>query len=88
VERMRLPRPFVPVVRLLASASLFIYLTHWVVYPAWEASAPWFGTVLSLFVGIAAWYLYRLILRALDQARSTRFGRRKNVRGHRAATRG
>jgi len=88
VERMRLPRPFVPVVRLLASASLFIYLTHWVVYPAWETSAPWLGTVLSLFVGITAWYLYRLILRALDQARSTRFGRRKNVRGHRAATRG
>lgn len=57
--QLRLPRPLVPVVRLLAGASLFIYLTHWVVYPAWEQSAPWFGTILSLLVGVAAWYGYR-----------------------------
>jgi hypothetical protein len=54
VERLRMPRALVPAVRLLASASLFIYLTHWVVYPTWEASAPWFGTVSSLTIGVAA----------------------------------
>jgi acyl-CoA synthetase (AMP-forming)/AMP-acid ligase II/peptidoglycan/LPS O-acetylase OafA/YrhL len=63
VPQLRLPRPIVPAVRLLAGASLFIYLTHWVVYPAWEQSAPWLGTALSLLVGIAGWYGYRLVTR-------------------------
>jgi hypothetical protein len=76
VERLRMPRALVPAVRLLASASLFIYLTHWVVYPTWEASAPWFGTVSSLAIGVAAWYLYRLIGRALNHAASTGLRRR------------
>ena len=49
-----------PAVRLVAGASLFVYLTHWVVYPAWEQSAPWLGTLLSFAVGIAAWNAYRL----------------------------
>jgi hypothetical protein len=66
VQRLRIHAALVPAVRLLASASLFIYLTHWVVYPTWEISAPWFGTVLSLSIGVAAWYLYRLGGRALN----------------------
>ena len=78
VAQLRLPRALVPAVRLLASASLFIYLTHWVVYPTWEASAPWFGTVLSLAIGIAAWYLYRLVGRAVTHAASTGL-RRQNL---------
>ena len=68
VQQLRIHRALVPAVRLLASASLFIYLTHWVVYPAWEISAPWFGTVLSLAIGVAAWYLYRLGGRALNHS--------------------
>ncbi|KRC58575.1 hypothetical protein ASE14_18605 [Agromyces sp. Root81] len=68
--QLRLPRPLVPVVRLLAGASLFIYLTHWVVYPAWEASAPLVGTVLSLVVGVAAWYLYRVVGRSFELLRA------------------
>ncbi|MET3768648.1 acyl-CoA synthetase (AMP-forming)/AMP-acid ligase II [Marisediminicola sp. UYEF4] len=72
VTRVRLPRPLVPVVRLLAGASLFIYLTHWVVYPAWEQSAPWFGTLLSLAVGIAVWIVYRLISRVIGQTANAR----------------
>ncbi|WP_104198879.1 AMP-binding protein [Cryobacterium sp. Y29] len=68
VQRLRIHRVLVPAVRLLASASLFIYLTHWVVYPAWESSAPWFGTVLSLAIGVTAWYLYRLGGRALNHS--------------------
>ncbi|BDZ63272.1 acyltransferase family protein [Agromyces mangrovi Wang et al. 2018] len=59
VPHLRIPRALVPAVRLLAAASLFIYLTHWVVYPAWEQSAPIVGTVLSVAVGVAAWYAYR-----------------------------
>lgn len=53
-----LPRPVVPVVATLASASLFVYLTHWQVYPPFEQSAPWLGTLLSLIVGVIAWRVY------------------------------
>ncbi|WP_167137587.1 AMP-binding protein [Diaminobutyricimonas sp. TR449] len=70
VPRLRLPRSIVPVVRLLAGASLFIYLTHWVVYPAWEESAPWIGTALSMIVGVAAWYCYRLVNGCLGALRT------------------
>ncbi|MET1019522.1 MAG: AMP-binding protein [Microterricola sp.] len=70
--QLRIPRPIVPLVRLLAGASLFIYLTHWVVYPAWEQSAPWLGTVLSLLVGVAAWYGYRFAESAVVAARARR----------------
>lgn len=59
------PRPLVPAVQLLAGASLFIYLTHWVVYPAWELTAPWLGTVLSLAVGIAVWLAHRTFTRGV-----------------------
>ncbi|MGW4929850.1 AMP-binding protein [Agromyces sp. NPDC004153] len=69
---LRMPRPLVPVVRLLAGASLFIYLTHWVVYPPWEQSAPWLGTLLSLAVGVAAWYAYRLATKGLGALRRRR----------------
>ncbi|SIO20043.1 AMP-binding protein [Agromyces cerinus] len=80
--QLRLPRPLVPVIRLLAGASLFIYLTHWVVYPAWEASAPLIGTVLSLLVGIGAWFAYR----AIGSSVAPLLGRaRDRVRGARSA---
>lgn len=70
--QLRIPRPLVPLVRLLAGASLFIYLTHWVVYPAWEQSAPWLGTILSLLVGVAAWYGHRCAETAVGTVRARR----------------
>jgi hypothetical protein len=59
------PLPVVlrPALTTLASASLFIYLTRWVVYPPFEQTAPAIGTLLSLAVGIAAWSLYRRVQR-------------------------
>jgi hypothetical protein len=42
----------------VAGASLFVYLTHWQVYPPFEQSAPWFGTLLSFVVGVVAYRLY------------------------------
>lgn len=59
------PLPVVlrPALTTLASASLFIYLTHWVVYPPFEQTAPAVGTLLSLAVGIVAWSLYRRVQR-------------------------
>lgn len=60
VPAVRVPRWLVPVVAAVAGASMFIYLTHWQVYPPFEQSAPWLGTLLSLGVGIIAWRLYTL----------------------------
>ncbi|UWF78392.1 MULTISPECIES: AMP-binding protein [Microbacterium] len=66
---VRVPAPLRPVLTVLASASLFVYLTHWVVYPPFEASAPLLGTLLSFAVGIAAWLLHR---RVTDLVRGVR----------------
>ncbi|MEV7631059.1 AMP-binding protein [Microbacterium sp. NPDC089318] len=60
---VRLPVVLRPPLTTIASASLFIYLTHWVVYPPFEQSALVVGTLLSLAVGIAAWALYRRVQR-------------------------
>ncbi|PKH43852.1 AMP-dependent synthetase [Nocardioides alpinus] len=50
---------------VLAGASLFIYLTHWQVYPSLEdAGHPWLALAASLAVGIA----YGRVVRPLHQA--------------------
>ncbi|MDW4571283.1 AMP-binding protein [Microbacterium sp. M3] len=58
VRAIPLPRLAVPLVVTVAGASLFVYLTHWQVYPPFEQSAPWFGTLLSFAVGVVAYRLY------------------------------
>jgi acyl-CoA synthetase (AMP-forming)/AMP-acid ligase II len=59
VPSLRIPRRLVAPVTTLASASLCIYITHWLVYPRWQDSIPVLATVLSLAVGIAYWRLVR-----------------------------
>lgn len=51
------PRFLVGVTGTLASASLFIYLTHWQVYPHFENRWPLGGLLFSLAIGILAWHL-------------------------------
>ena len=55
-------RPLVPVVGVLAGASMFIYLTHWQVYPPLEDHVPWLATLLSLAVGVAVWKVYVFVV--------------------------
>ncbi len=62
---VRLPRQVVPVLVLLAGSSLFVYLTHWTVFPMWEHTSPLLGVVLSFAVGFAAWRAYQLAERRL-----------------------
>ncbi|MBO0981518.1 AMP-binding protein [Microbacterium sp. SD291] len=69
---IRMPRLFVPAIATLAGASMFIYLTHWQVYPPFEQSAPWLGTLLSLAVGIAAWRVHAFASSRLARLRSGR----------------
>jgi acyl-CoA synthetase (AMP-forming)/AMP-acid ligase II len=52
IPHVRLPDPVARLVGVLASASLWIYLTHWQVYPHVEDTVPWLATALSLAVGI------------------------------------
>lgn len=75
---VRTPRWMVPAVTALAGASMFIYLTHWQVYPPFEQSAPWIGTLLSLAVGVIAWRVYTLASQGVVEAfRSIRAHRRR-----------
>ena len=45
----------------LAASSLFVYLTHWQVYPHLEMDHPLAATLLSLAVGVGAWRCYRAV---------------------------
>jgi hypothetical protein len=51
------PRVLSGVTGTLASASLYIYLTHWAVYPHLEYRWPLGGLLASLLVGVVAWRL-------------------------------
>ena len=55
VRTLPVPRPLVPVLAVLASASLFIYLTHFEVYRATDV--PLVNLALGLGVGLAAWFV-------------------------------
>jgi hypothetical protein len=54
---------------VLASASLFVYLTHWQVYPPLEdAGHPWLALVASLTVGIGYAHVARPVHQAVGRA--------------------
>lgn len=59
VREVRVPAWAARSCGLLASASLYIYLSHWQVYPHFAAQ-PLVGTVASLAAGLALW---RLVVR-------------------------
>lgn len=56
IPTIRLPRPLIAPISTVASASLFIYLTHWQVYPHLLGTVgPVVSLAASLAVGIAVW---------------------------------
>lgn len=55
VPRLRVPGWSLPVLTVLAGSSLFVYLTHWQVYPLLEDDYPLLATVASFALGIAVW---------------------------------
>jgi hypothetical protein len=63
---VRLPARAVPLLAVLASASLWIYLTQWQVYPGFEDAGH---RVLALFaalgVGVAAWWTWTAVTQRL-----------------------
>ncbi|GAA1800666.1 AMP-binding protein [Agromyces neolithicus] len=62
VPRIPVARLLVPVIGALAGASMFIYLTHWQVYPPFEDELPLVGTVLSVAVGVLVWKGYTFVV--------------------------
>ncbi len=54
LPHVRMPSLAASLVGVLAASSLWIYLLHWRVYPAFEMSSPVLATVLSLAAGVAA----------------------------------
>lgn len=66
IPMVRVPAALRSPVRLLASASLYIYLFHWQVYPAVLAGfPPAVAVAASLAVGVAGWRLSELATAAL-----------------------
>ncbi len=65
LPNVRVPRLLAPAVTVLAGASLFVYLTHWQVYPYLEMDHPVLALLASLAVGVAYWWLTRPALRRM-----------------------
>jgi acyl-CoA synthetase (AMP-forming)/AMP-acid ligase II len=80
IPSVRLPRPVARALTPLAAASLFIYLTHFLVYPPIrDAGHPWLSFAASIVVGMAVWMLWEW---------SARVARRSAPRAARALRRG
>ncbi|SDC07953.1 non-ribosomal peptide synthetase [Actinokineospora iranica] len=70
VPRLSVPAPVVRLVGLLAGASLYLYLTHYVVFLALLPHLPkWTVLAVTLAVGVAGW---RLVCRVGQWAAQTR----------------
>jgi len=61
---------------VLASASLYVYLTHWLVFPPLAGLSPALAVGASLAAGIAYWMLAMGIMNAGSRWRARRAGRR------------
>ncbi len=59
IRGVRVPTALVAPIGLLASASLWIYLTHWVVYPPLDDDHDVLAALLSLGVGIVTFLVVR-----------------------------
>jgi len=69
IGHVPVPRPLDRFVTLVASASLFIYLTHWHVYPHLEEDHQVLASLASLAVGIVVWRAYVGARRRLRRTR-------------------
>ena len=61
VRRTPVPAVLVAPLACVAGASLWIYLTHWQVYPHLEVDHSFWATAASLVVGVLAWRAWRLL---------------------------
>ncbi len=66
VPTLPLPRRSIPIIATVAGASLYIYLTHWQVYPPLLRHGPAVAVVGSVLAGIAVWRLARRFTAAVE----------------------
>jgi acyl-CoA synthetase (AMP-forming)/AMP-acid ligase II len=57
VPTLRVPRGFHRITALLASASMYIYVTHWLVYPLVDPYSKGVAVLASLACGVLYWIL-------------------------------
>jgi hypothetical protein len=81
VPQVPVPRFLVPVLGLLAATSLYVYLTHWQVYPHLEDSYPLLAVLASLLVGIVFARLAGRVMGGVEQLLRSRSWRRR-LRAH------
>ncbi len=55
IPTLPVPRGLHRITALLASSSLYIYVTHWLVYPLFEEAHKGLALAASLLVGVAYW---------------------------------
>ncbi len=60
---------------VLASASLYAYLVHWLIYPPLAGISPAFAVAVSLAVGVAYWALCMRVMAAVGRRRARSTGR-------------
>ena len=72
VRQVRVPTVVARCAGVLASASLYVYLCHWQIYPAYEFQLPWLATALSLAAGIAFWWVATRATTYVEQALARR----------------
>ncbi|MGA7147505.1 MAG: acyltransferase family protein, partial [Microbacterium sp.] len=70
------PRAVASAVRVVGGASLWIYLTHWQVYPPLEdAGYPVAALVVSIALGVLAWWAYGRVEIAVRKLLQSQAGR-------------
>nr|WP_297422966.1 AMP-binding protein [uncultured Actinotalea sp.] len=83
VGSLPFPRGLGRVAGLLAASSLYVYLTHWMVYPHLEDDYPVLGVLASFVVGLAYWQLTDRTWRRVAGAVQRRQGRTKRPHARR-----
>jgi hypothetical protein len=81
LRRVPIPRLASPVVGILASASLAIYLVQWQVYPALPDVPRELAFLASVGAGLAVWLVARWLWAGLGQGRPAFRAVRRRVRG-------
>jgi acyl-CoA synthetase (AMP-forming)/AMP-acid ligase II len=65
LRSVRVPAWTARALGVLASASLYVYLSHWQIYPHLEDDYPLTATVLSLLAGVALWQVVERVTPAV-----------------------
>ncbi|BCW67160.1 AMP-dependent synthetase [Arthrobacter sp. NicSoilB4] len=71
------PRALHGITGLLASASLYAYVTHWLVYPLFDQDSKGLAVVASLAVGIAYWAVATRLMGAAERCFRERLAARR-----------